>query len=203
MWGSTNILLAWKQGNKLLREEGKGKKGGQRLLIRISVTRRRHSTFHRPHGVTLHSILRMATLHIPFSRIPVGIKGPGPAGTRRDSSPTLDLNSHKSGLYGCSSWGCGPFRISFVVFANGFHLGQDLLGFPRWVGKSPPLYQILQPTSHPPPIQNFSTSHSSSHSMTTGSGGGVTWLGSGSSPAACWSETGNVRCFWIVAGISS
>ena len=35
----TNILLVGKQGNKLLREEGKGKKGGRRLLISISVAR--------------------------------------------------------------------------------------------------------------------------------------------------------------------
>jgi len=59
LWGSTNILLAGKQENKLLCEEGKGReRSGRWLLKRISVTRmaslhipspaRRHSTFHPP-----------------------------------------------------------------------------------------------------------------------------------------------------------
>ena len=97
----------------------------------------------------------MASLHIPSSRIPVGVKTPGPAGTRRDSSPPLGSSSYKSGSYGCSSCGCALFRISFVVIVNGFHLGQVLLGFPCWVCKFCPLYQILQPTSYSPAIQNF------------------------------------------------
>ena len=59
LWGSTNILLAGKQGNKLLREEGKGReRSGRRLLKRIFVSRtvslhipspaQRHSIFHPP-----------------------------------------------------------------------------------------------------------------------------------------------------------
>jgi len=162
---------------------------------------RRHSTFPCPHGITPHNIL--PSLHIPSFRIPVSVKGPGPAGTHCDSSPPLGSSSHESGSYRYSSCGCRPFPISFMVIVNGFHLGQVLLGFPRWVCKTlhftkycnRPRILLLSRIS--------STSHSSSPSKITGCGGGVTWLGSGSSAAAYRSETGNVRCFWIVAGISS
>jgi len=161
----------------------------------------RHFTFPYPHGVTPHSIL--PSLHIPSSRIPVGVKGPDPAGTRCDSSPPLGSRSHESGSYRYSSCRCGPFQISFMVIVNGFHLGQILLGFPRWVCKT---LHFTKYCNRPRILQLSrisSTSHSSSPSTITGSGGGVTWLGSGSSAAAYRSETGNVRCFWIVAGISS
>ena len=127
----------------MLREEGKGRKkersGATAPFKDIS----------RPHRVTPHSLARTASLHIPSSCNPVGTQGRG-LGTRHDSSPPLGSSSHESGSYGC-----GPFRVTFVVCVNGFHLGQVLLGFPHWIGKPPPLYQVLQLTSYPPAIQNF------------------------------------------------
>jgi len=81
-WGSTNILLAGKQGNKLLREEGKGgKEVRDGSLKGYPSPVRRHSTFPCPRGVTGHSLARVASLHIPSSRIPVGAKGQGLAGS--------------------------------------------------------------------------------------------------------------------------
>jgi len=140
-----------------------------------------HSSFPCLHSVTPHSILPL--LHIPSSRIPVGVKGRGPAGTLCDSSPPLGLSSHKGGSNRCSSCGCGPFRISFLVIVNGFHLGQVLLGLPRWVCKT---LNFTKYCNRPPILllsRISSTSHSSSPSTISGSGGGVTWLGNGSSAA--------------------
>ena len=58
LWGSTNILLAGKQGDKLLREEGKeGKEVGDGSLKGDPSPTQRHSAFPRPHEVTPHSIL--------------------------------------------------------------------------------------------------------------------------------------------------
>jgi len=123
-----------KLGNKLLREEGKGRKkerSGRRLLLRISVA-------------------RTASLHIPSSLIPVGAKGRGLAGTRCVSSPPLGPSSREGSPYGC--W---PLWVTSLVYVHRLHLGKVLFGFPCWVRKSPPLHQILQPSSHPPTVQNL------------------------------------------------
>jgi len=138
------FLYSGKQGNKLLREEGKGRKkerSGRQLLLRISIAR--SASLHIPSS---HS----ASLHIPSSRIPDGAKGRGLAGTCRDSSPPLGLSSHEGSPYRCR-----PLWVVSVVNVHRFHLDKISLRFPCWVRKPPPLNQILQPSSRPPTVQKL------------------------------------------------
>jgi len=123
------------------REEEKKERSGRRLLLRISITHL--ASLHIPSS---HS----ASLHIPSSRIPDGAKGHGLAGTRRDSSPSLDPSSHEGSPYRCR-----PLWVASVVNVHCFHLNKVFFGFPCWVRKPSPLNQILQPSSRPPIVQNL------------------------------------------------
>jgi len=128
--------------NKLLREEGKKERSGRWLLLRISVAR--SASLHIPSS-------RSASLHIPSSRIPDGAKGRGlVAGRCPDSCPPLCPSSHEGSLYRCR-----PLWVASVVNVHCFHLDKIFLGFPCWVRKPPPLYQILQPSSRPSTVQNL------------------------------------------------
>jgi len=102
------VLYSGKQGNKLLREEGKGRKKERKKWATAPF-----KDIRRPLGITPLFLARTASLHIPSSRnlvgarIPVGAQGRGLAGTRRDSSGSAPIVTQQHSNEGVQTTGGG------------------------------------------------------------------------------------------------
>jgi hypothetical protein len=161
------------------------KRDGRQLLIRKPSTPPR-----QPFSSKLHSRPRSSFLPLhPHSAFRTSSSRiPSPADNCRDSSHSFSSSSYESGLH----WRCGrcgyrwweiPTASNSARFPSGSHVGS---ANPLHFSRRP--RTLLQTTT-------ASTSHPSSPSMITGSGGGIIYPGNASSAAAWSNDTGKVRYF--------